>query len=167
MMKWLKANNERSKEQGVLLLSRNGDRLGVPYKWTAILYVLSVSLENKGFMVGYDNSGLPAGALAYTFGTEEDRYKDHTKVEVHLLYIEERVRNGAMLLAAMRGLAHDLLKSRIRGLAFMALPSEENRRLFGKFAALKRTSEYACGTMDYYTTTPETLLAYASKRKDG
>ncbi|MCD9025285.1 hypothetical protein [Cohnella silvisoli] len=165
MNQWLTADSEAAKESAVILLSRNGEHLGVPYQWSTVLSSLLCSMYDNGLMIGLDSSGEIAGVLAYTSGTGEDKYQDRTKIEVHLLFIEKRMRSGRMLTEAMRTLAGMILDSpsEIREIAFYANPSAINRRLFGKFAELIHTSEHPCGMLDYYRVIPERLLVYASR----
>lgn len=166
MSRWKTAKEEAEQERGVRFLCRHGEHLGVPYKWSSVLTSLVCSLYDDGLLIGLDGSGRIAGALAYTSGTDMDGYRDRTKIEVHLLFIEERMRTGMMLLEAMRALAEKTLESPdgIGEIVFYAVPSAGNRRLFGKFAVLAHTTEFPCGMLDCYKATPEQLLNYVSLR---
>lgn len=165
MSEWQTALSETEKEEAVKLLCGNAERLGVPYRWSSVLISLLCSLYDNGMMIGRSGSGKISGVLAYTSGTGEDQYRDRTKLEVHLLFIEKSLRNGRLLKDAMHSLAEKAMDSPdgISEIAFYAEPTARNRRLFGKFAALAHTTEHPCGLLDYYLTTPERLLSHSSR----
>jgi hypothetical protein len=122
-------------------------------------------MEDNGFAIGRDRGGRVSAALAFTLGTAEDRYADRSRVEIHLLFFERRLRYGRPMLKAMRMLADHLmdLPAQVREVVFYANVTEANRRLYGKFAALRYTSEQPCGLLDFYGTTPERLLEFADR----
>jgi len=167
MIEWSIAANEEDKERGARLLCGHAEELGLPYSWGTVLNSLLYSLDDNGLLVGRDRDGRVAAALAYTVGTGEDKYADPTRIEVHLLFVEKRSRRGRMPLALMRRLADHLLDmplpAGVREVVFYAAPTAGNRRLYGKFAELKYTSEQPCGLLDFYAVAPEGLLEYADR----
>lgn len=165
MIEWAIAAGETEKEQGVRFLMRHAEELGVPYSWATVMSSLIYPMEDRGFMTGRDRDGRVSAALAFTLGASEDKYADRSRVEVHLLFFERRLRHGRPLLQAMRMLADSLmdLPEGVREVVFYASSSERNRRLYGKFASLQYTSDQPCGLLDVYRTTPERLLDFADR----
>jgi hypothetical protein len=117
-------------------------------------------------MIGIDDYGEVRAALAYTFGTGEDDYEDRSRIEVHLLFIDEQFRVGTALPETIHALSlHVLgLPQNIREIGFYCTPTTGNRRLYGKFATVRNTREHPCGMLDFYTATPESLRLYAVSR---
>jgi len=167
MMQWSIAANEPDREAGVRFLLRHAAELGVPYSWSTVMSSIIYPIEDNGFLLGRDRSGRIAAAIAYTIGTGEDKYADRSRIEVHLLHIESRMRGGRTLTEAMRMLAEHVraLPDGVRELVFFAPITDRNRRLYAKFASLMYTSEQPCGLLDFYAATPESLLRYAAARR--
>ncbi len=165
MIEWSLAVSETDKEQGVRLLMQHVGELGVPYSWVTVMSSLIYPMEDNGFMIGRDADGRVAAVLAYTLGTTEDKYADRSRVEIHLLFFEERLRHGRPLLKAMRELTEHLLElpAGVREVVFYASNSEANRRLFSKIAALQYTSQQPCGPLDFYAVTLESLSEHADR----
>lgn len=167
MIDWTIAVSEEDRERGARLLCEHAEELGLPYTWGTVLNSLLYSLDDNGLLIGRDRDGRVTAALAYTVGTGEDKYADPTRIEVHLLFVEKRSQRGRMPLALMRRLADHLLDlpspAGVREIVFYAAPTAGNRRLYGKFAALKYTSEQPCGPLDFYSATPESLLEYTGR----
>lgn len=165
MIEWSIAAGEAEKELGVRLLLRNAEELGVPYSWVTVMSSLIYSLEDNGLMIGRDRSGRVYGVLAFTLGTSEDKYTDQSRVEVHLLFFDRRLRYGRPLLKAMGALADHLMElpEGVRQVVFYSPISGTDRRFYGKFAALQHSSEQPCGLLDFYVTTPESLLDFADR----
>lgn len=163
-MQWITAASEDEKESGARFLCRHGEKLGVPYKWSTVMSSLACSLNENGFMVGLDGAGHVRGALAYTYGTGEDDYEDRSRIEVHLLFIDEGVRSGTALAETMHALSARVigLPQKIEEIGFYGMPTAVQRRLFGKFAVIRNTREHPCGLLDFYTAAPESLLHYAA-----
>lgn len=165
MIKWVPANSEEEKESGIRFLCRHAENLGVPYKWSTVMSALACSLNEGGFMIGLDGIGQVRGALAYTHGTGEGDYEDLSRIEVHLLYIEESVRYGGALIEAVQALSLRVigLPGKIEEIGFYGMPTVGNRRLFGKIATLSNTKMHPCGLLDFYVATPENLRQYADR----
>ncbi|WP_372632301.1 hypothetical protein [Cohnella sp.] len=165
MIRWSVAANERDKELGARLLCRNAEELGVPYSWVTVMSSLIYPMEDNGFMIGRDDSGRVVAALAYTLGTMEDSYADRSRVEVHLLFFERRLRRGRPLLQAMSMAAEHWLElaAGVREVVFFAPVAKESRRLYGKFAQWQYMSEQPCGQLDFYATTPERVLEFTER----
>jgi len=160
MIRWALADTEEERERGVRLLCRHGDDLGVPYKWSTVLASLAHALDDGGLIVGIDGEGRARGAIAFTCGTGEDAYKDRTRIEVHLLFIDEEARgNGAALAGAIRALHRTAagLPQPIEEIGFYAAPTPAFRRLFGKAAALRSTRTHPCGLLDFYSVSADSL----------
>jgi hypothetical protein len=165
MIRWSVAADEGDRELGARLLCRNAEELGVPYSWVTVMSSLIYPMEDNGFMIGRDDTGCALAALAYTLGTLEDSYADRSRVEVHLLFFERRLRHGRPLLQAMRMAADHWLElpAGVREVVFFTPAAEEIRRFYGKFAQWQYTSEQPCGQLDFYATTPEHLLEFAER----
>lgn len=165
MMNWVPAYSEEDKEEGVRLLCRHAEDLGVPYKWSTVMSSVACSLNEDGFMIGIDGHGRVKGALTYTNGTGEGDYEDLNRIEVHLLYIEEGERCGGAFVAAVHALSLRVigLPRKIEEIGFYSMPTDGNRRLFGKIATLSNTKMHPCGLLDFYVATPESLRQYADR----
>jgi len=165
MIRWTIAAGEEDRELGARWICSNEEELGVPYSWVTVMSSLIYPMEDNGFMIGRDREGRMAAAIAYTLGTLEDKYADRSRVEVHLLFFERRMRHGRPLLKTMRMLADHLMElpAGVREVVFFARVSESGRKFYGKFAEWKYTSEQPCGRLDFYGTTPERLLEYADR----
>jgi|GEM_PF-1855181 len=166
MIQWLNVVKEKEKEMGVRFLCRNAENLGVPYKWSTVLFSLICSLSDEGFMIGIDGKGQVRGALAYTFGTGEDDYQDRNRIEVHLLYIDEGARSLTGLADTIHAFSQQVLGllQHISEIGFYCDATDHNRRLYGKFAMRQNTKLHACGMLDFYTVTPESLRQYTENR---
>ncbi|MBB6634840.1 hypothetical protein [Cohnella thailandensis] len=156
MIVWSIASTEEEQADGAMFLCRNAERLGTPFKWSTVIHLLIYTLEDNGLLIGKDESGAVVSAVAYTAGAEDDRYKDRARIQVHLLYIEDRWRGGAVLLAGYRALLKHLRQSQAgwREIVFYAGPTEENRRRFRKRAELLKTVQRPSGEMDFYLFVP-------------
>lgn len=162
MITWTIAGTEKDRENGVTFICRHSADLGLLYNWCTVMNVLVYCMEDNGLVIGTDSSGQIVAVLAHTIGTLEDGYQDLSRVEVHLLYIEERWRGGAVLLSALRMLAQKLLglPQQVREVVFFTPHTEENRRIFGKLATLVKTTEPPCGVLDFYSVLMDRLLQY-------
>ena len=160
MITWTIADTEADREEGVKFICRHGTDLGLLYNWCTVMNSITYSIEDNGFMIGKDSDGRIAAVLAHTVGTLEDGYKDKARIEIHLLYLEERWRGGAALLSTLRAFAQKLIESprEIREVVFFTPSTEANRRRFGKVATLTKTTEPPCGVLDFYTVTMDQLL---------
>jgi hypothetical protein len=165
MIEWSLAVSETDKEQGVRLLMRNAEDLGVPYSWVTVMSSLIYPMEDNGLMIGRDAGGRVSAVLAFTLGTTEDKYADRSRVEIHLLFFERRLRHGRPLLKAMHMLAEHLLElpAGVREIVFYAPISDHYRRLFNKFATMQYISQQPCGPLEFYSVTPESLLEHAER----
>ncbi|TMV52288.1 hypothetical protein FE783_04930 [Paenibacillus mesophilus] len=166
MIQWVSADSEEDRENGVRFLCRNGEKLGVPYKWSTVMSSLSCSLNENGFMIALDDYGQVGGALAYTYGTGEDDYENRSRIEVHLLYIDKPFRGEKALVETIQALSSHVLAlpQRIGEIGFYCVPAKGNRRLYGKCATIRNTKLHPCGILDFYTAAPESLRQYAVSR---
>ncbi|MBB6672230.1 hypothetical protein [Cohnella nanjingensis] len=162
MIAWSIADNEADRELGAKFLCRHGTELGLLYSWSTVMSSLSYAMEDNGFLIGRDRDGRVAAVLAHTVGTLDDGYRDLSKVEIHLLYLEEGRREGATLLSGLRAFVRHLLESprETKEVVFFTPSNEENRRRFGKVATRVKTTEPPCGTLDYYAIPMDRLLRF-------
>ncbi|MBD2868699.1 hypothetical protein IDH41_08915 [Paenibacillus sp. IB182493] len=162
MIQWSIAESEAEREEGVKFVCQHGEGLGLLYNWSTVMNSLVYAIEDNGFIIGTDDEGGMAAVLAHTAGTLEDGYKDPGRVEVHLLYFNERHRGGASMLGALRMLVQKLVESQmeVREVVFFAPATDGNRSLFGKLATLTKTTEPPCGVLDFYTIPLGRLLRF-------
>ncbi len=160
MIAWRIARDETDQERGIQFLCRHGGKLGIPYSWITVLNSIMYSLEDRGFLIGVEEDGTIAGALVFTVGTRDDRYKDPGRIELHLLCLDEPRRVGAVLLGALRAFVQQLLElpREVREVVFYTAADTYNRGLFGKAAKLTSTAEQPCGMLDFYSIKLESLL---------
>ncbi|MNI28525.1 hypothetical protein D3C73_823040 [compost metagenome] len=162
MITWTIADTEADREKAVKFVCRHGTDLGLLYNWSTVMNSLFYAIEDNGFMLGTDSDGRIVAVLAHTVGTLEDGYKDKARIEIHLLYIEERWRAGSALLSTLRTFIQKLLElpGEVREVVFFAPSTDENRRKFGKLATLTKTTNPPCGVLDFYTVTLDRLLNF-------
>jgi len=160
MIVWRIARDETDQERGIQFLCRHGAKLGIPYSWVTVLNSIIYSLEDRGLLIGVEEDGSIAGALIFTLGTRDDRYKDPGRIEVHLLCLDEPLRGGAVLLGALRAFVQQLLElpGEVREVVFFTSADAYNRSLFGKAAKLMNTAQQPCGVLDFYSVKMDTLL---------
>ncbi|MEK0314683.1 hypothetical protein [Cohnella sp. 56] len=167
MLSWRVADTQPLQEEGVRFLCRHADKLGVPYNWSTIVHSLYAAIRDDGLLLAMDGDGNMRGAIACALGTGEDNYADRGRMEVHLLYLDERARSGREPVGAIAALVERELEwpRPLEAIGFYAAPEERLRKLFGKLADLDHTREHRCGPLDFYWTTPARLRAFVGRAK--
>ncbi|MDQ6423539.1 hypothetical protein RB620_29435 [Paenibacillus sp. LHD-117] len=160
MLTWTIAVTEEEREEAALFICRHSAELGLLYNWCTVMNSLVYCIEDNGLLIGRGPGGGISGVLAHTVGTLEDGYKDRSRIEVHLLFVEGGRRRGAALLPAVRLLTRKLLElpGEVSEIVFFAPSTEENRLKFGQSAELAKTTEPPCGKLDFYTVAFDRML---------
>jgi hypothetical protein len=157
---WTIAVTEEEREEAALFICKYSAGLGLRYNWCTIMNSLVYCIEDNGLLIGRGQDGGIIGVLAHTVGTLEDGYKDRSRIEVHLLFVEGGRRKGAAVLPAVRLLTRKLLEqpAEVSEIVFFAPATENNRRRFGGSAELTKTTEPPCGRLDFYTVAFDRML---------
>lgn len=164
MLKWVIADSEQHREDGVLFLCRHAEDLGVPYQWCTVMDFVYMSASDDGFMVALDEQGRIRGILMYTPFLMKKNGKERIRIEIQLLYLEKEVRGGKAIARAVEAFAERELELPVPAydVEFFVVQSDANRRLFGKIASLSETQLHMCGPLDVFRTTPDLLRRAAA-----
>ncbi|MDF2724372.1 MAG: hypothetical protein K0Q59_4047 [Paenibacillus sp.] len=159
MLKWVIADSEQHREDGVRFLCRHATDLGVPYQWCTVMDMVYMSASDDGFMVALDEQGRIRGILMYTPFLMKEKGKKRIRIEIQLLYLAKEVRGGKAMARAVEAFAERELELPVPAddVEFFVVQSEANRRLYGKIASLSETQLHQCGPLDVFRTTPDRL----------
>ncbi|MDF2717156.1 MAG: hypothetical protein K0R28_4081 [Paenibacillus sp.] len=160
MLTWTIAETEEEREEAALFICRHSAELGLLYNWCTVMNSLMYCIEDNGLLIGRGDGGGVLGVLGHTVGTLEDGYKDRSRIEIHLLFVEKGQRRGAALLPAVRLLTRKLLElpGQVREVVFFTPSTDKNIRKFGQSAELTKTTEPPCGKLDFYTVAFDRML---------
>lgn len=161
MLKWVIADSEQRREDGVRFLCKHAADLGVPYQWCTVMDFVYMSASDDGFMMALDEQRRIRGILMYTPFLMK---KKRIRIEIQLLYLEKEVRAGKVIARAVEAFAERELELPVPAddVEFFVVQSDANRRLFGKIASLSETQVHTCGPLDVFRTTPDRLRQAAA-----
>lgn len=164
MLKWVIADSEQRREDGVRFLCKHAADLGVPYQWCTVMDFVYMSASDDGFMMALDEQERIRGILMYTPFLMKNNGEKRIRIEIQLLYLEKEVRGGKAIARAVEAFAERELELPVPAydVEFFVVQSDANRRLFGKIASLSETQLHACGPLDVFRTTPDLLRRAAA-----
>jgi hypothetical protein len=159
MLKWVIADSEQRREDGVRFLCKHAIDLGVPYQWCTVMDFVYMSTSDDGFMIALDELGRIRGILMYTPFLMKENGEERIRIEIQLLYLEKEVRGGKAIARAVEAFAERELELpvTIYDVEFFVVQSDANRRLYSKIASLSETQLHLCGPLDVFRTTPDRL----------
>jgi len=149
MALWRFAEEPAEQEAAVRLLVANYEQLGLPYPFRSILLALRYFVRYNTLLICFDKQGNIAGAAGFGLGTEEDGYKDLSKVEVYTVFLLPKYRGSRLFVSGLRELADWCEGSgQVETIACYLQPALPGSALFRKFMKTEKSVERLCGTLE-------------------
>ncbi|WP_127579974.1 hypothetical protein [Paenibacillus koleovorans] len=164
MSSWSIAEEEMDHEAVVKLFIANHDKFGLPYPFGSLVRTINYCLYYKTLLLCRDDDGNAAGMALFLLGTEEDNYKDLSKIEIFSVFLLPDYRCGRMFMQGLQEVARLLaLYGTVDTIAFYVQPGHVTAKLFKKFARIEQTVERNCGLLDLYTVQSPDLQRYVQQ----